>query len=84
MAKPEYNDHPRDPKIVVVVDRWSLFRSNSAFKMEPQYSVRHKHEGVIKFEEVYPISLKGLQTQNAKSDKNAFEVLNQEIQRFLI
>jgi hypothetical protein len=23
--KPEYNDHPRDPKIMVVVDRWSLW-----------------------------------------------------------
>jgi hypothetical protein len=25
-VKPEYNDHPRDPKIVAVVDMWSLFR----------------------------------------------------------
>jgi hypothetical protein len=25
-VKPEYNDHPRDPKIVADVDRWSLFR----------------------------------------------------------
>ena len=25
-VKPVYNDHPRDPKIVVVVDRWFLFR----------------------------------------------------------
>ncbi len=24
-VKPVYNDHPRDPKIVAVVDRWSLF-----------------------------------------------------------
>jgi len=23
-VKPVYNDHPRDPKIVAVVDRWSL------------------------------------------------------------
>ena len=23
-----YNDHPRDPKIVAVVDRWSLFRGH--------------------------------------------------------
>ncbi len=23
-----YNDHPRDPKIVTVVDRWSLFRGS--------------------------------------------------------
>ncbi len=28
-VKPVYNGHPRDPKIiVVVVDRWSLFRGN--------------------------------------------------------
>ncbi len=25
-VKPVYNDHPRDPKFVAVVDRWSLFR----------------------------------------------------------
>ena len=24
-VKPVYNDHPRDPTFVVVVDRWSLF-----------------------------------------------------------
>ena len=24
-VKPVYNDHPWDPKIVVVVDRWSFF-----------------------------------------------------------
>ncbi len=24
-VKPVYNDHPRDPKIVAAVDRWSLF-----------------------------------------------------------
>ena len=27
-VKPVYNDHPRDPKIVSVVDRWSLFRGH--------------------------------------------------------
>jgi len=27
-VKPVYNDHPRDPKFVTVVDRWSLFRGN--------------------------------------------------------
>ncbi len=27
-VKPEYNDHPRNPKIVTVVDRWSLFRGS--------------------------------------------------------
>jgi len=26
IVKPVYNDHPRDPKIVAVVDNWSLFR----------------------------------------------------------
>jgi hypothetical protein len=25
-VKPVYNGHPWDPKIAVVVDRWSLFR----------------------------------------------------------
>ena len=25
-VKPVYNDHPWDPKIVAVVDRWSLFK----------------------------------------------------------
>ncbi len=27
-VKPVYNDHPWDPKIVVVVGRWSLFAGN--------------------------------------------------------
>jgi len=27
-VKPVYNDHPRDPKLVAVVDRWSLFRGS--------------------------------------------------------
>ncbi len=27
-VKPVYKDHPWDPKIVAVVDRWSLFRGN--------------------------------------------------------
>jgi hypothetical protein len=26
--KPLYNDHPWDPKIVVVVDRWSLLKGH--------------------------------------------------------
>ena len=37
-VKPVYNDHPWDPKIVAVVDRWSLFRghlSNKKFKLGP-------------------------------------------------
>jgi hypothetical protein len=25
-VKPVYNDHPRDTKLVAVVDKWSLFR----------------------------------------------------------
>ncbi len=25
-VKPVHNDHPEDPNIVAVVDRWSLFR----------------------------------------------------------
>jgi len=31
-VKPVYNDHPRDPKIVAVVDRWSLFRGHLCSK----------------------------------------------------
>ncbi len=31
-VKPVYNDHPRDPKIVAVVDRWSLFRGHLCYK----------------------------------------------------
>ncbi len=27
-VKPVYNDHPWDPKIVAVGDKWSLFRSH--------------------------------------------------------
>ena len=27
-VKPVYNDHPRDPKLVAVVDRWSLLGVN--------------------------------------------------------
>ncbi len=27
-VKPKYNGHNRDPKIVVVVDRWSLFKGS--------------------------------------------------------
>jgi hypothetical protein len=27
-VKPVYNNHPRDPKIVAVVDWWSLFRGH--------------------------------------------------------
>ena len=34
-----YNDHPRDPKIAAVIDRWSLFRGylcNRNSKREPK------------------------------------------------
>ena len=31
-VKPVYND-PWDPKIVTVVDRWSLFRGNFCYKL---------------------------------------------------
>jgi hypothetical protein len=31
-VKPVYNDHPRDPKIVAVVDRWSLFGGHLCYK----------------------------------------------------
>jgi hypothetical protein len=27
-VKPVYTDHPWDPKLVAVVDRWSLFRGD--------------------------------------------------------
>jgi len=29
-----YNDHPRDPKLVAVVDRWSLFIGSFVLKIE--------------------------------------------------
>ncbi len=28
IVKPVYNDHPWDPKMVVVVDMWLLFRDS--------------------------------------------------------
>jgi hypothetical protein len=31
-VKPVYNDHPRDPKIVAVVGRWSLFGGHLCYK----------------------------------------------------
>ncbi len=31
-VKPVYNGHPWDPKIVAVVDRWSLFRGSLYYK----------------------------------------------------
>ena len=37
-----YNDHPRNPKIVVVVDRWSLFRGTFKFKMGHQNGGRYR------------------------------------------
>jgi hypothetical protein len=32
MSKLVYNDHPWDPKIVAVVDRWSLFNGQLCYK----------------------------------------------------
>ena len=43
-VKPVYNDHPRDPKVVTVVDRWSLFRGSFMLwklKMVPQSGGRY-------------------------------------------
>jgi hypothetical protein len=31
-CKLKYNDHPRDPKFVPVVDKWSLFRGSAVLK----------------------------------------------------
>ncbi len=33
-VKPVYNEHPRDPKIVVVVARWSLLRGHLFIKSD--------------------------------------------------
>ncbi len=33
-VKPVYNDHTRDPKIVAIVDRWSLFRGHFVTKYQ--------------------------------------------------
>jgi hypothetical protein len=30
--KPVYNDHPSDPKVVAVVDRWLLCRGHLCYK----------------------------------------------------
>jgi len=41
--KPVYNDHPRDPKIVAIVDRWSILRGRfmlCTLKYEPKNSGR--------------------------------------------
>jgi hypothetical protein len=41
--KPMYNDHPRDPKIVAVVEKWSLFRChlcNKSSKWDHKMAVR--------------------------------------------
>ena len=31
-VKPVYNDQPRDPKLVVVIDKWSLFGGNLCYE----------------------------------------------------
>jgi hypothetical protein len=33
-VKPAHNDHPWDPKIVAVIDRWSLLRGHLCSKSE--------------------------------------------------
>ena len=42
IVKPVYNDHPWDPKVVAVVDRWLLFRghlSDKKLKRDPTMMV---------------------------------------------
>ena len=44
-VKPVYNDYPWNPKIVAVVERWSLFRGSfllSKLKMWPQNGGRYR------------------------------------------
>ncbi len=60
--KPEYNDHLQDPKIVVVVDRWSLFGGKFVLKKfirEPQVSGRYRQvvvsSGLTVLEYKYPL-----------------------------
>ncbi len=46
-----YNDHPRDPKLVAVVDRWSLFRGSFILwklKSGPRNSGRCRQAVVIR------------------------------------
>jgi hypothetical protein len=48
---PVYNDHPRDPKFVAVVDRWLLFRGSfMLYKMKtgPQNGGRYRQVVVIR------------------------------------
>ncbi len=43
--KPVYNDHHRDPKIVVIADRWPLLGAhlcNKKLQMEPKNGGRYK------------------------------------------
>jgi hypothetical protein len=52
-VKPVYNDHPRDPKFVVVVDRWLLFRGRFMSyrpKLGLQNSGRCKQVVAIRFD----------------------------------
>jgi hypothetical protein len=49
-VKPVYNDHPRDPKFLAVVVRWSLFRGSFMLwklKLGPQNSGRCREVVVI-------------------------------------
>jgi hypothetical protein len=54
-VKPVYNDHPRDPKIVAVVDRWSLFRGQLLNK-SPNWNLKivvvSKGKGAMKEKKV--------------------------------
>ena len=49
-GKPTYNDHPWDPKIVVVVDRWSSLTGHLCIKISKwnfKMSIGFYSEGVI-------------------------------------
>jgi len=39
-VKLEYKDHPWDPKVVAVVDRWSLFRGPLCYKKNSKLDVK--------------------------------------------
>jgi hypothetical protein len=41
-VKPVWSDHPWDPKIVALVDKWSLFRSNLSNKRASKLCGRYR------------------------------------------
>ncbi len=50
-AKPLYNDHPRDPKFVIAVDSWLMFRGSlilQKIKLGPQNDGRDRQVVVIR------------------------------------